>query len=125
MLQETKVLGRFSCDRLGETLDILTRIEGGELLHLHIEWKDFEKEGDKDLTIQQIPLQINPISEEEARKLSNLAEFPLHGTSLTISSLRELWDKEKLRKLKTSLERFLNPNQLFIRNKFRIFSFNS
>ncbi len=39
---------------------------------------------------------------------------------MVVSKLRSVWDRERLRETKTSLEKFLNPNQLFLRNRFRI-----
>jgi signal transduction histidine kinase len=119
-LAGNKGIGRFSCDRLGEQLDLLTRKKGGDLLHLHIEWSDFEVEGDKDLTIQEIPLNVVSINDSEAGKLAGLSKFPKNGTVLVISKLRSIWDRKALTETKTSLEKFLNPNQLFLRNRFRI-----
>lgn len=119
-LAGNKGIGRFSCDRLGEKLDLLTRTEGGVLLHLKIVWPDFEIEGKVDLTIQQIKLVITDIAEDDAANLAGLKSFPISGTVLVISTLRSDWDRNRLLELKESLERFLNPNQLFLRNKFRI-----
>lgn len=119
-LAGNKGIGRFSCDRLGEQLDLLTRKKGGNLLHLHIEWADFEVEGNKDLTIQEIPLEVVAIQDEYAAKLAGLPKFPPNGTVLVISKLRSIWNRERLTETKTSLEKFLNPNQLFLRNRFRI-----
>jgi signal transduction histidine kinase len=119
-LAGNKGIGRFSCDRLGEKLDLLTRKKGGTLLHLHIEWVDFEVEGNKDLTIQEIPLDVISIHETQAAKLAGLSKFPKNGTILVVSKLRSVWDRERLRETKTALEKFLNPNQLFLRNRFRI-----
>lgn len=119
-LAGNKGIGRFSCDRLGEQLDLLTRSEGGDLLHLKIVWPDFEIEGKVDLTIQQIKLEITDIAEDDAANLAGLKSFPVSGTVLVISTLRNDWDRNRLLELKESLERFLNPNQLFLRNKFRI-----
>lgn len=119
-LAGNKGIGRFSCDRLGEKLDLLTRKKGGVLLHLHIEWVDFEVEGNKDLTIQEIPLEIVSIDDAKAAKLAGLSKFPKNGTVLVVSKLRSVWDRDRLRETKTSLEKFLNPNQLFLRNRFRI-----
>lgn len=118
-LAGNKGIGRFSCDRLGEHLDLLTRREGGDLFHLDIDWSDFEIEGESDLTIQKIPLSLRTIADSEAAKLAG-QQFPVHGTILVISRLRSNWDRERLVDLKTSLERFLNPNQLFLRDQFRI-----
>lgn len=119
-LAGNKGIGRFSCDRLGEQLDLLTRSEGGDLLHLKIIWPDFEIAGKVDLTIQQIKLVITDIAEEVAANLAGLKSFPNSGTVLVISTLRSDWNHSRLLELKESLERFLNPNQLFLRNKFRI-----
>ncbi len=119
-LAGNKGIGRFSCDRLGEQLDLLTRKNGSELFHMQIQWHDFEKEGDKDLTIQAIPLYAVSISDEQAAQLAGIPNFPETGTVLVISSLRSTWNRAKLGELKTSLEKFLNPNQLFSRDQFRI-----
>lgn len=119
-LAGNKGIGRFSCDRLGERLDLLTRSKGGDLLHLKINWPDFEVEGKVDLTIQEINLVVTDIPEAEAANLAGLKAFPASGTVLVISNLRSEWDRGKLFELKDSLERFINPNQLFLRNKFRI-----
>jgi signal transduction histidine kinase/anti-sigma regulatory factor (Ser/Thr protein kinase) len=119
-LAGNKGIGRFSCDRLGEKLDLLTRTQDGELLHLRINWPDFEVEGKVDLTIQEINLVVTDITEPKAANLAGLKTFPTFGTVLVISNLRSEWDREKLFELKDALERFINPNQLFLRNKFRI-----
>lgn len=119
-LAGNKGIGRFSCDRLGEKLDLLTRTKGGVLLHLEIAWPDFEVEGDKNLTIQQVDLVVVDIDERNAASLAGLTNFPSNGTVLVISNLRSEWDRDKLLELKKSLEKFLNPNQLFLRNRFRI-----
>lgn len=119
-LAGNKGIGRFSCDRLGERLDLLTRSKEGVLLRLEIAWSDFEVEGDKDRTIQQVELVVKDIQEREAADIAGLTNFPANGTALVISNLRSVWDRDKLLELKKSLEKFLNPNQLFLRNKFRI-----
>ncbi len=119
-LAGNKGIGRFSCDRLGERLDLLTRTQGGDLLHLRINWPDFEVEGQVELTIQQINLVVTDITDADAANLAGLKTFPVKGTVLVISSLRSEWNREKLFELKDSLERFINPNQLFLRKKFRI-----
>lgn len=114
-----KGVGRFSCDRLGEELDLFTRSAGSTLFHLRIHWPDFEKEDEKDLTIQQIPMSLSVATESEVRKKIGGA-FPSTGTVLLISSLRSSWDRDKLLDLRRQLERFMNPNQLFTKETFRI-----
>ena len=119
-LAGNKGIGRFSCDRLGQQLDLLTRKIGNDLIHLRIWWPDFEEEGKKDLTIQDIELEVKSISEKKAESISGISVFPKSGTILVISSLRSFWYIDKLRDLKNSLEKFINPNQLFDRNPFLI-----
>lgn len=119
-LAGNKGVGRFSCDRLGEKLDLLTRTKGGVLLHMHTLWADFEVEGEKDLKIQDIDLEIAGIQDDVAAELVGIESFPVKGTALVISNLRSEWDRDKLLDLKRALEKFLNPNQLFQRNKFLI-----
>lgn len=119
-LAGNKGIGRFSCDRLGEQLDLLTRKKDGVLLHLHIKWSDFEIEGNKDLTIQEIPIDVVTIDDVNAAKIAGINKFPKSGTVLVISKLRSNWNRERLVDTKTSLEKFLNPNQLFLRNRFKI-----
>jgi signal transduction histidine kinase len=119
-LAGNKGIGRFSCDRLGKRLDLLTRKKGSDLFHLRIWWPSFEVKGEKDLTIQQIPLNISSIDDAQATQLAGIPKFPKNGTILVISALRSTWDRERLQKLKISLEKFLNPNQLFLHNRFKI-----
>lgn len=115
-----KGIGRFSCDRLGTHLDLLTQNKGGHILHLPINWQDFEIEGNKDRLIQDVSLQIHQITEKEATRIAGIRLFQDQGTILVISGLRSIWNRERLLELKRSLEKFLNPNQLFQRNTFGI-----
>jgi len=119
-LAGNKGVGRFSCDRLGTRLDLLTRESGNTLLHLGIYWPDFEIEGKKDLTIQEINLEVKDISNKDAASLADLKAFPDHGTALVISNLRHDWSRQDLLDLKRSLGKFLNPNQLFQIDSFKI-----
>jgi signal transduction histidine kinase len=114
-----KGIGRFSCDRLGETLDLLTRRSGGPILHLRINWPDFEVAGKQDLTIQQIDIKLRTLETSEAREIAG-RPLPRTGTTLVISSLRSVWDRERLLELKRRLERFMNPNQMFAAATFAI-----
>jgi signal transduction histidine kinase len=114
-----KGIGRFSCDRLGAQLDLLTRKSSGHLFHLDIPWPKFEARGKKDLTIQEIDVSLETLSDSEAEKLAGI-RMPRHGTVLVISKLRSVWDREKILNLKRALEKFLGPNQQFINKKFVI-----
>jgi signal transduction histidine kinase len=115
-----KGVGRFSCDRLGEYLNIYTRPRNsGVINHLFIDWKRFEVEGDSELNIQDISLEINeiPINDFTNKTGHDLFE---KGTLLEISKLREQWPHDKLISLKRQLEKLINPNQAFKSNSFAI-----
>lgn len=114
-----KGVGRFSCDRLGSTLDMITKTKNGVSYHLHINWTDFEKEGEKDLTIEKIPVTFGKINNIEIKEKFGLPELK-NGTALIISGLRSDWHKKKLVLLKRNLAKFINPNQLFSKEKFTI-----
>lgn len=114
-----KGVGRFSCDRLGSHLHLLTRTQDGPLLHMPINWVDFEVEGNKDRLIQDVVLTAKEITDEEARNFAGI-DFPKFGTVLVITTLRSVWDRDKLLELKRSLERFVNPNQTFQRDALRL-----
>ena len=131
-----KGVGRFSCDRLGEELNIYTKTKSSQnYLHLKIHWKDFELLDEIDTQIQDIPVYIRDIQAEEFKNKSGFEAFK-QGTILRIKNLNSYWlniesknslfnefdfDKTKLLKLKASLERLINPNQQYNQNSFKIY----
>ena len=120
MLAGNKGVGRFSCDRLGEYLNIYTREKGSAtIVHLFIDWKMFEVEGEIKLNIQDIALSIDEIPVEDFQRITGRGLFK-QGTLLEISKLREPWAHDKLISLKRQLERLINPNQAFKLNAFSI-----
>lgn len=99
-----KGIGRFSCDRLGANLKLITRkkrTEGWNILD--VDWSDFERDAAVEFrTIKAKLTQTKDLS------VPNLQ----HGTVLEISELRSKdWNREKLLKLRQSLERLINPHQ--------------
>lgn len=125
-----KGVGRFSCDRLGRFLDLYSRRAGEDVIHhLQVDWAKFEIDGQKDLTIQAIPLLYEEVFEEEVMKKfgTKLAE----GTILEISLLRSNWllydatqkvkfDAGKIVNLRKYLEKLINPNSAFENRAFTI-----
>lgn len=98
-----KGIGRFSCDKLGSHLKIHSRRKGGdkEINTLEVEWKDFES--DPHVEFDDIFV-LYQKTKDNKYKIS-------HGTVLEISGLREPWSRDKLLKLRNSLEKLINPNQ--------------
>lgn len=118
-LAGNKGVGRFSCDRLGERLDLYTRKSNGSLLHLEIEWPDFEISNDGDKIIQDVGVKLSENPKIGVPKTFR-EDAAFTGTTLVISRLRSDWDESKLLDLKRSLEKFINPNQTFSNEKFGI-----
>lgn len=128
-----KGVGRFSCDRLGEYLNLYAKTnEDSNYYKLSIDWKKFEIE-DEDKEIQSIPLKYEILSPIEFQSLgfSNFRQgvlleiiklrsnwaYPIYDKSAKITK----WDVTKFVELKKYLEKLINPNQAFENNDFGIF----
>lgn len=121
VLAGAKGVGRFSCDRLGQFLDIYSKKKGKPIVHLKIDWKEFELEDDeniKEIEIQDIAVHVENISESQFAKTGY--KLQASGTIIEISKLRTSLDEDRLKKLRHYLERLLNPNQSFDKKKFSI-----
>jgi signal transduction histidine kinase len=107
-----KGIGRFSCDKLGSALSIYTRKRNERRFHrLDVNWSDFEEDAKKEFAMIGVHY-------SEAVQAPRELE---HGTILEITGLREPWDRDKLLKLKHSLEKLINPNQANDARNFSIF----
>ena len=77
-----KGVGRFSCDRLGEYLNLYAKTsKDANYCRLSIDWKKFEIE-DEDKEIQSIPLKYEILTPTEFRSLG-FSNFE-HGVLLEI-----------------------------------------
>ena len=97
-----KGIGRFSCDRLGNKLILKTQKQGKPAEQLIINWNEFEK--DQKENFEKVKVSHSTLSKQ-------CLTFPnnsLHGTILEIENA-ENWDREKIRFLKHSLEKLINP----------------
>jgi signal transduction histidine kinase len=128
VLAGNKGIGRFSCDRLGRYLDLYTRKKlEKDILHLKISWEDFETDG-IDNEIQNVKINYKIVYENEIKQKYGLDSFSC-GTIIEINKLKSNWlnykfnnklDKIKLLSLKRQLEKLINPNQIYSKNKFNI-----
>lgn len=126
-----KGVGRFSCDRLGEYLNLYAKTKNdNEYVKLSIDWKIFEVE-DENKEIQTIPLKYEYLTDSE---LINFGFKPFEqGVLLEIIKLRSswvyqiknkneiTWDVKKLIELKKYLEKLINPNQQFQNDDFGVY----
>ena len=105
----SKGVGRFSCDRLGRTLILETKTASQNYVNrLDVDWGAFEKKpkmefGAISITFDKADSFIAP----EAL----LGDNPTKGTVLAITNLREYesWTRDKLLRLKRSLQKLLDP----------------
>lgn len=98
-----KGVGRFSCDRLGNNLQLQTKnSRDNELWEVNVDWNKFEEDAKQSFGDIKIPMEI---SDEKV----SFPEGKPHGTILRISSLNSVWGEIKLIELKRSLEKLINP----------------
>ena len=94
-----KGVGRFSCDRLGESVSLSSKTVSEHILHrITILWSDFEKNAFDDFT--DIDVQYEALQKKDDTS----------GTSIVISRLREKWTHEDLLALKKALSQLVNPS---------------
>jgi signal transduction histidine kinase len=133
MMAGAKGVGRFSCDRLGEFLNLYAKKnDENSYILLKIDWKMFEVE-DENKEIQSVILDYKELTAEDLAK-RKIEPFK-QGVILEIIKLRSNWvyeirnDKgiivgwntDKLVNLKKYLEKLINPNQAFEENDFGIY----
>lgn len=96
-----KGVGRFSCDRLGASLQLITKTKEEVQAHVvDVNWNRFEIDDTKEFI--DIPVEY-----------SKTNQFPIDfvsGTTLIINDLRETWDRDELLKLKRSLMKLISPD---------------
>lgn len=99
-----KGVGRFSCDRLGRYLNLISIKDAQNALieNLKIDWTSFEQDSNKEFV--DIKVEYDTLTK------TNYAGFS-KGTILEISGLRDIWDRDRIKKLKVSLEKLINPIQ--------------
>lgn len=95
-----KGIGRFSCDRLGRSLQLYSKkINDSNINLLTVNWDDFEKNSQDEFV--DISVVHNYVK-----------ELPSHysrGTSVVINNLREGWNRKDILNLKKSLIKLVNP----------------
>lgn len=94
-----KGVGRFSCDRLGERVDLFSKTKEDKTINVvKINWNEFENSDTEEF--QDIDVLYDEIESELIDK---------KGTIIKISGLREKWNRDELLKLKKSLTQLVNP----------------
>ncbi len=98
-----KGVGRFSCDRLGNHLNLITlkNEPKSKIQNLIVNWQNFENVDDEEF----INIQV------EHKVLKKNTYRIKYGTVLEISGLRDEWNRDRILQLKRSLVKLINPNQ--------------
>lgn len=99
-LAGSKGIGRFSCDRLGKKLSLLSKKKlQKQINHLEIDWSKFEEDA----------LEKFEELEVSYKSLTKNDFFKESGTVLTIENLRDVWDKKSVERVIKALQRLVNP----------------
>jgi signal transduction histidine kinase len=94
-----KGIGRFSSAKLSSQLEIISRFKNDNEVVAYFNWADFDN---IDLYLDQV-------------KCSWEVRIPVeftntkHGTKLILNNLNSDWDEEKIRQLRITLQRLINP----------------
>ena len=96
----SKGIGRFSCDRLGTKLKLISH-KDDEVSELKIDWGEFEK--DSLTKFEELDVTYNSLDVVEDTFIQK------SGTILTISNLRDTWDLNRVNKVIKALQRLVNP----------------
>ncbi|MCT4616319.1 MAG: ATP-binding protein [Marinifilaceae bacterium] len=100
----SKGIGRFSSDRLGGKLSIITRKKSqNNIEQIKVDWSRFEK--DQRDVFEKIKVEHKSLSTPEIVFPNSVP----HGTILKITNLHSHWDRKRLKTLKHSLEKLINP----------------
>lgn len=98
-----KGVGRFSCDRLGNSLELITTdFNSKQTCKVQVDWNHFEIDPKQSFGAIEIPF-------EKTDEIISYHKNKTHGTILRISKLNSNWTEEKIRGLKHSLEKVINP----------------
>lgn len=96
-----KGVGRFSCDRLGAILSLITKTESEALASkVEVNWNNFELDDTQEF--MDIPVQYSTV----AKLPSGFSK----GTTLIVDALRESWSRDDLLRLKRSLMKLISPD---------------
>lgn len=99
-----KGIGRFSCDRLGQQLRLITRKIGESDYHqLDIDWGKFENNPEDEF----VNIDVN-YSIPTNKSIKKYDDFQ-HGLVLEIKFLRDSWERPHKLELKRSLGKLINP----------------
>lgn len=104
-LAGSKGVGRFSCDRLGASLMMETKVATAkDVEQVVVNWTEFESSPLKDFG--QVPVSIRHM---DRWTVPCQLATQSHGTRLKITDLRDNWGRDQILRLRNALTRLINP----------------
>jgi len=103
----SKGIGRFSSDRLGQTLVMQTRPrsdQAGTVHRVEVDWQAFEVDETK--RFGTVPIAYAAMG---AFELPSTLQTPSNGTAIEVRETRVTWDRARILHLKASLAKLINP----------------
>lgn len=94
-----KGIGRFASAKLSSHLRIISRVAQDNEVVVDFNWKDFD---DNSRYLDQVKFEMEVREPEVFTKRS-------HGTQMILTDLNAEWDEEKIRQLRITLQRLINP----------------
>ncbi|WP_020405997.1 ATP-binding protein [Hahella ganghwensis] len=104
----SKGIGRFSSDRLGKIIILQTRHQSelqDPVHNLTIDWSLFDKNHQKRFDKVNVTYISNPKGFDIPDQLPRLNS----GTVITIKHTRQVWNREKICRIKSALSKLINP----------------
>lgn len=99
-----KGVGRFSCDRLGAQLQLVSKSKDGPVQVLDVDWRRFEVDAQEEFDEVQVDLGTADAFPGDVQRPKGAT-----GTILRIKGLRSNWSRDKMQRLKRELTKLIDP----------------
>lgn len=98
-----KGIGRFAVDKLGDKVNIITKQDGEDKwLDVEIDWQAYFNSSSKE--------QLNLFTDiENHYEFKSAEDVKVHGTTLLISNVREVWVKDDIQRFIAEVARLISP----------------
>ena len=103
----SKGIGRFSCDTLGQGLQLYSNnnAKSQKAVSLSVDWTRFERDSKEEF--KDISVDLNEDDKFPALKMASMPNET--GTILQIKKLRHEWDDENVKRLRSYLAKLIDP----------------
>lgn len=107
ILTGEKGLGRLGLDRLSRKTTVQSFVEGGAVgIELPVDWGRFEQE---DVRLEQVKFSVFPLPTDNEDPITGKPTRILHGTRLVLTGLKDDWNEDTLKNLRSELSHLISP----------------